>query len=87
MVLTLKWKMVKFPGRSALVIVPLVANIQSQFQLQIVDHFISTILLSPLVVLRVTAARTKSESNNFTKRMLYFQKLWIILHLQTYSTH
>ena len=29
MVLTLLWKMVKFPGRSALAIVSLVANIQS----------------------------------------------------------
>ena len=68
LVLILQWKMVKFPGRSALAIVLQVANTQSKFQLQIVDHFISTNLLSPLIVLRVTAARTKSESNNFTKR-------------------
>ena len=68
LVLILQWKMVKFPGRSALAIVLQVANTQSKFQLQIVDHFTSTNLLSPLVVLRVTAARTKSESNNFTKR-------------------
>ena len=68
LVLILQWKMVKFPGRSALAIVLQVANTQSKFQLKIVDHFTSTNLLSPLVVLRVTAARTKSESNNFTKR-------------------
>ena len=68
MVLILQWKMVTFSGGSALAIVLQVANTQSKFQLQIVDHFISTNLLSPLVVLRVTAARTKSESNNFTKR-------------------
>ena len=67
-VLILWWKMVKFPGRSALAIVLQVANTQSKFQSKIVDHFTSTNLLSPLIVLRVTAARTKSESNNFTKR-------------------
>ena len=42
MVLIQQWKMVKFPGRSALAIVLQVANIQSQFQLKIVDHFTST---------------------------------------------
>ena len=57
-----------FSGGSALAIALQVANTQSKFQLEIVDHFISTNLLSPLVVLRVTAARTKSESNNFKKR-------------------
>ena len=42
MVLIQQWKMVKFPGWSALAIVLQVANIQSQFQLKIVDHFTST---------------------------------------------
>ena len=42
MVLIQQWKMVKFPDRSALAIVLQVANIQSQFQLKIVDHFTST---------------------------------------------
>ena len=42
MVLIQQWKMMKFPGRSALAIVLQVANIQSQFQLKIVDHFTST---------------------------------------------
>ena len=68
MMFILQWRMVKFTKRSALAIVLQVANTQSKFQLKIVDHFTSTNLLSPLVVLRVTAARTKSESNNFTKR-------------------
>ena len=68
MMFILQWRMVKFTKRSALAIVLQVANTQSKFQLKIVDHFTSTNLLSPLVVLRVTAARTKSESNNFKKR-------------------
>ena len=67
MVLILQWMMMKFPGRSALAIVLQVANIQSKFQLKIVDHFSSTNLLSPLVVLPATVARTKSEFKNFTK--------------------
>ena len=64
MVLILQWMMMKFQERSA--IAP-VANIQAQFQLKIVDHFLFTNLLSPLFVLPATVARTKSESNNFTK--------------------
>ena len=47
MVLILQWKMVKFPGRSALAVVPQVANMSSKFQFKIVDHFTSTNLLSP----------------------------------------
>ena len=47
MVLILQWKMVKFPGRSALAIVLQVANMSSKFQFKIVDHFTSTNLLSP----------------------------------------
>ena len=57
----------KFQERSAIVIVAPFANIQTQFQLKIVDHFLFTNLLSPLFVLPATVARTKSESNNFTK--------------------
>ena len=57
----------KVPERSALAIVLQVANIQSKFQLKIVDHFSSTKFLSPLVVFPATAAQTKSESSNFTK--------------------
>ena len=67
MVLILQWMMMKFPGRSALAIVLQVANIQSKFQLKIVDHFSSTNLLSPLVVLLAIVAQTKSEFKNFTK--------------------
>ena len=37
LMLILQWKMVKLKGRSALVIVLPVANMQSQFQLKIVD--------------------------------------------------
>ena len=57
----------KFPGRSALAIILKVANIQSKFQLKIVDHFSSTNLLRPLDVLPATVARTKSEFKNFAK--------------------
>ena len=67
MVLILQWMMMKFQERSAIVIVAPFANIQAQFQLKIVDHFLFTNLLSPLFVLPATVARTKSESNNFTK--------------------
>ena len=67
MVLIQQWKLVKFPGRSALAIVPPVANFQTQFQLKIVAHFTSTNLLSPLVVIHATAARTESESIKFTE--------------------
>ena len=67
MVLILQWMMMKFQDRSAIVIVAPVADIQAQFQLEIVDHFLFTNLLSPLFVLPATVARTKSESNNFTK--------------------
>ena len=66
-VFILQWMMMKFQERSALVIVAPVANIQAQFQLKIVDHFLFTNLLSPLFVLPATVARTKSASNNFTK--------------------
>ena len=65
--LILQWKMVKFPGRSALAIVLQVANLQSPFQLKIADHFSSTKFLSTLRVITATVARTESESNNFTK--------------------
>ena len=67
MVLILQWMMMKFQERSALAIVTPVAHIQAQFQLEIVDHFLFTNLLSTLFVLPATVARTKSESNNFTK--------------------
>ena len=67
MVLILQWMMTKFQERSALAIVAPVAHIQAQFQLKIVDHFLFTNLLSPLFVFPATVARTKSESNNFTK--------------------
>ena len=67
MVLIQQWKMVKFTGRSALVIVRRVAKKITEFQLKIVDHFSSTNLLSPLVVITATVAQTESESNNFTK--------------------
>ena len=67
MVLILQWMMMKFQERSALAIVAPVAHIQAQFQLKIVYHFLFTNLLSPLFVLPATVARTKSESNNFTK--------------------
>ena len=49
----------KFPERSALVIVLQVENIQAQFQLKSVSHFTSTKFLSPLVVFPATAAQTK----------------------------
>ena len=79
MVLILQWMMMKFPGRSALAIVPLVADIQTKFQLKIVDHFTSTNLLSPVVVGHATAARTKSGSNNFTNSVLYSSPLLIVI--------
>ena len=67
MVLILQWKMMKFQERSALAIVAPVADVQAQFSLKIVDHFLFTNLLSSVFVLPATVARTKSESNNFTK--------------------
>ena len=57
----------KFPGRSALANVLQVADIQSKFQLKIVDRFSSTNLLRPPDVLPVTVARTKSKFKSFTK--------------------
>ena len=56
MVLIQQWKMVKFTGRSALVIVIRVAKKITEFQLKIVDHISSTNLLSPLVVIPATVA-------------------------------
>ena len=67
MVFILQWMMMKFPGRSALAVVLQVADIQSKFQLKIVDRFSSTNLLRPLDVLPVTVARTKSKFKSFTK--------------------
>ena len=67
MVLSLQWKMMKFQERSALAIVAPVADVQAQFSLKIVDHFLFTNLLSSVFVLPATVARTKSASNNFTK--------------------
>ena len=57
----------KFQERSALAIVAPVADVQAQSSLKIVDHFLFTNLLSSVFVLPATVARTKSESNNFTK--------------------
>ena len=50
MMLILQWKMVKLKGRSALVIVLTVANMQSEFQSKIVDPTSSTNLTTCLLL-------------------------------------
>ena len=63
MVLIPQWKMVKFPGKSALVIVIPVANMRSQFQLKIVDPTSST-NFTQLLVPHATVVQTKCEAKN-----------------------
>ena len=55
--------MVKFPGKSALVIVIPVANMRSQFQLKIVDPTSST-NFTQLLVPHATVVQTKCEAKN-----------------------
>ena len=62
MVLILQWKMVKFKGRSALVIAILVANTQETFLLKTVDPTSSTNFNSKLIVTRGTVVQTECEA-------------------------
>ena len=62
MVLILQWKMVKFKGRSALVIALLVANTQEKFLLKTVDPTSSTNFNSHLVATRGTVVQTECEA-------------------------
>ena len=62
MVLILQWKMVKFKGRSALVIALLVANTQKKFLLKTVDPTSSTNFKSQLLVTRGTVVQTECEA-------------------------
>ena len=62
MVLILQWKMVKFKGRSALVIALLVANTQTLFLLKTVDPTSSTNFNSQLIVTRGTVEQTECEA-------------------------
>ena len=62
MVLILQWKMVKFKGRSALVIALLVANTQKKFLLKTVDPTSSTNFNSQMFVTRGTVVQTEYEA-------------------------
>ena len=62
MVLILQWKMVKFKGRSALVIAILVANTQETFLLKTVDPTSSTNFNSQLFVALGTVVQTECEA-------------------------
>ena len=61
MILILQWKMIKLTGWSALVIVLPIANMQSQFQLKIVDPTLST-NFTLLLVPHVTVIQTEWEA-------------------------
>ena len=63
MMLILQWKMVKLKGRSGLVIVLTVANMQSEFQSKIVDPTSSTNFTHPLVT-HATVVQIKCEAKN-----------------------
>ena len=62
MVLILQWKMVKFKGRSALVLALVVANAQEKFLLKTVDPTSSTNFKSHLFVARGTVVQTECEA-------------------------
>ena len=66
LILILQWKMVKLTKRSALVIVLPVANIQSQFQLKIVDPTSST-NFTLMTVPHVTVVQTEWEAKTSIK--------------------
>ena len=63
MMLILQWKMVKLKGRSALVIVLTVANMQSEFQSKIVDPTSST-NFTHLLVTHATVVQIEYEAKN-----------------------
>ena len=65
--LILHWKMVKFSGRSALVIALLVANTQTRFLLKTVDPTSSTSFFNHLVVIRATVLQTECNAKTSTK--------------------
>ena len=60
--LILQWKMVKFKGRSALVIALLVANTQKKFLLKTVDPTSSTNFTCQLLVTCATVVQTECET-------------------------
>ena len=62
MILILQWKMVKFKGRSALVIALLVAKTQKKFLLKTVDPTSSTNFNSQMFVARGTVVQTEYEA-------------------------
>ena len=66
MMLILQWKMVKLKGRSALVIVLTVANMQSEFQSKIVDPT-SSINFTHLLVTHATVEQIECEAKKFKK--------------------
>ena len=68
--LILQWKMVKLKGRSALVIVLPVANMQSQFQFKIVDPSSYTNFIH-LPVTHVTVVQTEWEAKNSINKRTY----------------
>ena len=55
-------RMVKFTGKSALVIAPLVADTQKRFLSKTVEPTLSTNFSSHLVVTRVTVVQTERET-------------------------
>ena len=61
--LILKWKMVRFKGRSALVIALLVANTQQKFMSKTVDPTSSTNLKSHVFVTYATVVQTECKAN------------------------
>ena len=67
MVLILQWKMVKFLERSALVIVPPVANTKKIFLWKTVDPTLSTIWFHHQVVIRATVWLIKRGAKKFKK--------------------
>ena len=62
MILILQWKMVKFKGRSALVIALLVAERQKKFLLKTVDPTSSTNFNREIIVTRGTVVQTECEA-------------------------
>ena len=65
--LVFQWKMVKFPGRSALVIALLVANTQKRFLLKAVDPTLSTNFITHLFVTHATVAQIEMWNEKFKK--------------------
>ena len=63
LMLILQWKMIKLKGRSALVVILPVANMQSQFQLKIVDPTSYT-NFTHLPVTHATVVQTEWEAKN-----------------------